>query len=56
MEHYFVDPDEAAHDDLSHLDLHCLNIQLFSFLAHLFSKNTLRYFHSPVIVCVMQKL
>ena len=28
-----VDPDEAAHDELPHLDLQCLLIQLFS--AHL---------------------
>ena len=29
-----VDQDEAAHDELPHLDLHCLWIQEFSFLAN----------------------
>ena len=28
-----VDPDEVAHFDLPHLDLHCLEIQLFKFLV-----------------------
>ena len=28
-----VDPDEVAHYEPPHLDLHCLPIQLFSFLA-----------------------
>ena len=28
-----VDLDEAAHDELPHLALHCLQIQVFSFLT-----------------------
>ena len=27
-----VDPDEVAHNEPPHLDLHCLQIQIFSFL------------------------
>ena len=28
-----VNPDKVAYDELSHLDLHCFQIQPFSFLA-----------------------
>ena len=28
-----MDPDEAAHHELHHLELHCLQIQLVSFLV-----------------------
>ena len=45
-----LDLDEAAHDESPHLDLPCLQIQLFSLLAQLFSKKTLRYCHSPLFL------
>ena len=33
---YSVEPDEAAHNELPHLAQHCLQIQLFSYLANSF--------------------
>ena len=34
-----IDSDEAAHHELPHLNLHCLQIQLFSFLGTALSES-----------------
>ena len=38
-----VDPDEVAHQELPHLDLHCLQIQLVSYFDALGLKHSFRY-------------
>ena len=45
-----LDPDEVAHNEPPHLDLHCLQIYLVCFLAHLSHRLRVSYCHWPMSV------